>query len=75
MNDIKNYCQDIPGDFPYPIIADPGRDLAVQLDMIDSENQHNEKFATTIRALYIIDPSHTLRLSMFYPNSTGRNVE
>lgn len=75
VNDIKNYCQDIPGEFPYPIIADPKRELAVQLDMIDTENQQNEKYATTIRALYIIDPKHILRLSMVYPNSTGRNVD
>ncbi|XP_018580062.1 peroxiredoxin-6 [Anoplophora glabripennis] len=75
VNDIKNYCQDIPGEFPYPIIADPKRKLAVQLDMLDSENRQKEEYATTIRALYIIDPKHTLRLSMFYPSSTGRNVD
>ncbi|KAJ8971704.1 hypothetical protein NQ317_006006 [Molorchus minor] len=23
VNDIKNYCKDIPGEFPYPIISDP----------------------------------------------------
>ncbi|KAJ8918151.1 hypothetical protein NQ315_011608 [Exocentrus adspersus] len=75
VNDIKNYCKDIPGEFPYPIIADPKRELAVQLDMIDAKNRNNEALATTIRALYIIDPKHVLRLSMHYPNTTGRNVD
>uniref|UniRef100_V5I9N8 Peroxiredoxin n=1 Tax=Anoplophora glabripennis TaxID=217634 RepID=V5I9N8_ANOGL len=42
VNDIKNYCQDIPGEFPYPIIADPKRKLAVQLDMLDSENRQKK---------------------------------
>ena len=39
VNDIKSYCQDIPGDFPYPIVADPDRSLAVQLGMIDEEGK------------------------------------
>lgn len=75
VNDIKSYCRDIPGDFPYPIIADEKRELAVMLDMIDQQYKDDEKRALTVRALYIIDPKHVLRLSMQYPQSTGRNVE
>ncbi|GLV34048.1 Peroxiredoxin 2540-1 [Carabus blaptoides fortunei] len=75
VNDIKSYCRDIPGDFPYPIISDEKRELAVLLDMIDEANINNEAEATTVRALYIIDPQHKLRLSMLYPQSTGRNVD
>lgn len=30
--------------------------------------------AQTIRAMFIIDPSHRLRLSMLYPVSTGRSI-
>ncbi|KAJ8668103.1 hypothetical protein QAD02_009766 [Eretmocerus hayati] len=75
VNDIKSYCPDILGDFPYPIIADPDRSLAVKLDMIDEESKDNEANAVTIRALYIISPDHKLRLSMHYPTSTGRNVD
>ncbi|CAH0553361.1 unnamed protein product [Brassicogethes aeneus] len=75
VNDIKSYCLDIPGEFPYPIIADESRELAVQLDMIDQNNKDSEDHALTVRALYIIDPKHQLRLSMHYPASTGRNVD
>lgn len=75
VNDIKSYCRDIPGEFPYPIISDEKRELAVQLDMIDQNNKDSEDHALTVRALYIIDPKHVLRLSMHYPASTGRNVE
>ncbi|KAI4465429.1 hypothetical protein MML48_3g00004146 [Holotrichia oblita] len=75
VNDIKSYCKDIPGDFPYPIIADETRELAVKLDMIDQNNKDNEDQALSVRALYVIDPSHKLRLSMQYPASTGRNVD
>ena len=75
LQDIKSYCLDIRGDFPYPIIADETRELAVQLDMIDEDNMNNKAEAMTVRALYIIGPDHKLRLSMLYPASTGRNVE
>lgn len=66
---------DIVGDFPYPIIADADRKLALRLDMIDETQINDPAVALTIRALYIIDPKHRLRLSMYYPMSTGRNVE
>lgn len=75
VNDIKSYCRDIPGDFPYPIISDEKRELAVLLDMIDQQHKDDAQKALTVRALYIIDPKHVLRLSMHYPQSTGRNVE
>lgn len=75
IKDIKSYCLDIVGDFPYPIIADSNRELAVALDMIDETQKDDPDVAKTIRALYIIDPNHRLRLSMHYPMSTGRNVE
>ncbi|XP_043478716.1 peroxiredoxin-6-like [Leptopilina heterotoma] len=75
VNDIKSYCQDIPGAFPYPIIADGDRSLSVQLGMLDQENQKDPEYADTVRALYIISPDHRVRLSMHYPKSTGRNVD
>ncbi|XP_034252877.1 peroxiredoxin-6-like [Thrips palmi] len=75
VDDIKDYCRDIPGDFPYPIIGDESRDLAVKLDMIDEDQKDNPETALTVRALYIISPDHKLRLSMHYPMSTGRNVD
>nr|CAD7406528.1 unnamed protein product [Timema poppensis] len=75
VNDIKSYCRDIPGDFPYPIIGDEKRELAVLLDMIDEDSKDNEEAALTVRALYIIGPDKKLKLSMQYPASTGRNVD
>ncbi|XP_011498837.1 PREDICTED: peroxiredoxin-6-like [Ceratosolen solmsi marchali] len=75
VNDIKSYCPDILGDFPYPIVADPDRTLAVQLGMIDEDSRNKPEEANTVRALYIISPDHRLRLSMHYPTSTGRNVD
>lgn len=73
--DIKSYCLDIKGDFPFPIIADPSRELAVKLDMLDEAGRADPDAAMTVRALYVIDPSKKLRLAMIYPTSTGRNVD
>lgn len=75
VDDIKSYCLDIPGDFPYPIIGDETRELAVKLDMIDEQQKDDPDTAMTVRALYIIGPDRKLKLSMQYPTSTGRNVE
>lgn len=75
VNDIRSYCPDIHGDFPYPIIGDEKREIAVLLDMISENDKDNPELATTVRALYIISPDHKLKLSMLYPMSTGRNVD
>jgi alkyl hydroperoxide reductase subunit AhpC len=66
---------DIKGDFPYPIISDSSRELAVQLDMISEEDKDNPEHAMTIRSLYIIGPDKKVKLMMIYPTSTGRNIQ
>ncbi|EEB14645.1 Peroxiredoxin-6, putative [Pediculus humanus corporis] len=75
VNDIKSYCPDIKTEFPYPIIGDETRELAVLLDMISEEDRNNPDLAMTVRALYIISPDHKVKLAMIYPTSTGRNVD
>jgi alkyl hydroperoxide reductase subunit AhpC len=45
---IKSYCQDIPGDLPYPIIADETQELAVNVDMVDEDNTNNEAEVMTV---------------------------
>lgn len=75
VNDIKSYCLDIPGEFPYPIIADPNRDLAVKFGMLDEQQVNDPDAATTVRALFIISPDHRVRLTMHYPASCGRSVD
>lgn len=75
IEDIKSYCSRVPEKFPFPIIADTTRELAVQFDMIAEEDRHNEDTAQSVRALFIIAPDHKVRLSMYYPNSAGRNLQ
>ncbi|CAH1391591.1 unnamed protein product [Nezara viridula] len=72
IEDIKSYSK-IEGNFPYPIIADESRSLAVQLGMIDPAEKNKDGLPVTCRAVFIIDSDKKLRLSILYPATTGRN--
>ena len=53
----------------YPIVADPDRKVADLYDMIPADAVDNQ----TVRSVFIIDPSKTIKLTLTYPASTGRN--
>ena len=55
----------------YPILADDDKKVANLYDMIHP----GEGDASTVRAVYVIDPEHKIRLIMVYPKSTGRNFD
>lgn len=61
--------------FPYPIIDDEKRELAVKLNMLDKDEIGSNGLTLTCRAVFIIDHMKKLRLSILYPASTGRNFE
>lgn len=61
--------------FPYPIIADEDRALATQLGMLDPDERDAAGIPLSARAVFIIDPSRHLKLSILYPATTGRNFE
>ncbi|XP_049831155.1 peroxiredoxin-6-like isoform X1 [Schistocerca gregaria] len=75
LQDIRSFARNLPAEFPYPIIADETRELAVALDMLDESERTAEGEPVSVRAVLIIAPDRRLRLSMYYPNTTGRNVE
>lgn len=56
---------------PFPIIADLDMHVSKLYGMI------HPKAATTqaVRALFIIDPEGILRLMIYYPMTTGRNID
>lgn len=62
----------------FPIIADADRKVAFLYDMISQDDLDNLSktggIAFTIRAVFVIDPSKKIRLTMLYPASTGRNT-
>ncbi|KAG4439439.1 hypothetical protein IFR05_005086 [Cadophora sp. M221] len=60
-----------------PIIGDQDRKIAFAYDMLDHQDTTNvdaRGIAFTIRSVFIIDPTKTVRLIMAYPASTGRNT-
>ncbi|MEO0334945.1 MAG: redoxin domain-containing protein [Pseudomonadota bacterium] len=57
----------------YPIIADPDRELAEKLGMIDPDEKSSTGLPMTCRAVFIIGPDKKLKLQILYPASTGRN--
>jgi peroxiredoxin (alkyl hydroperoxide reductase subunit C) len=57
-------------EIPFPIIADGSGNVAKQLGMI-----HPGKGATTVRAVFIMDPNGIVRLIIYYPQEIGRNMD
>ena len=53
----------------FPVIADGMGTLAQRLGMI-----HPGKGSNTVRAVFVIDPNGVVRLLLFYPQETGRNI-
>ena len=72
ITDIQDFGK-CPGDFPYPIIADPKRELAVSFGMLDPAEKDKAGLPLTCRAVFIIGPDRKLKLSILYPATTGRN--
>jgi peroxiredoxin 2/4 len=54
----------------FPIIADAAGNVAAQLGMV-----HPGKGATTVRAVFLIDPNSIIRIILYYPQEIGRNME
>lgn len=76
IDDIKTYAGlDEKSAFPYPIIDDVSRTLAVKLNMLDRDEVNAQGIALTCRAVFVVDPRKKLRLSILYPASSGRNFE
>lgn len=62
--------RDVGGtDLNFPIIADEDRVVSQLYDMIHP----GEGDTSTVRSVFIIDPAHTVRLTLTYPKSVGRN--
>ncbi|HEX3386485.1 MAG TPA: peroxiredoxin [Mucilaginibacter sp.] len=68
INDI-NETQDVEVNFP--IIGDENREVALAYDMIHP----NASLTATVRSLFVIAPDKTVKLTITYPASTGRNFQ
>ena len=55
---------------PFPICEDPSMAIAKAYGMLDAAAGSS----ATVRGLFVIDPEGVVRMSCFYPMSTGRSV-
>jgi peroxiredoxin len=73
LKDHHGWIQDINAinntEVNFPIIADADRNVSTLYDMIhpNADSKH------TVRSVFIIGPDKTIRLTLTYPASTGRN--
>lgn len=71
----KNWIRDIEetqhAHVNYPLIGDADRHVSELYGMIHPAASEN----ATIRAVFIIDPNKKVRLTLCYPQSTGRNFD
>ena len=66
MRDIKDK---FGIEIPFPVIADISKEVAKEYNMMD------EKTGSTVRGVFIIDPNQIVRLMIYYPAETGRNLD
>ncbi len=62
--------EDVTGNaLSFPLLADPDHAIAEAFDMIHP----NELATLTVRTVFVIAPDNTVKLTLTYPASTGRN--
>lgn len=68
---IRNIEEKMGIKIPFPIIADLNKEVSVLFGMIHPEQSKTE----TIRCVFIIDPEGIIRTILYYPLTTGRNMQ
>ncbi len=66
---MKNIKEKFGIEIPFPVIADINKEVAREYNLID------ERMGSTVRGVFIIDPDQTIRLMIYYPAETGRNID
>jgi peroxiredoxin (alkyl hydroperoxide reductase subunit C) len=68
---VRNIEEKIGVKIPFPIIADLNKEVAAAYGMV-----HPGQSATaTVRCVFVIDPNQIVRLMLYYPLTTGRNMD
>jgi len=75
VKDVCSYSKFMADKWPFHIIADEKRELAVKLRMLDPEEKDAEGLPLTCRAVFFIGPDKKLKASMLIPATTGRNFD
>ena len=68
---VRNIEEKMGVKIPFPVIADLSMNVGTLYGMI-----HPGQSATAaVRCVFVIDPDHILRAMIYYPLSTGRNMD
>ncbi len=64
----------------YPLIGDPGLEIAKLYDMLPADAGDTSEGRTaadnaTVRSVFLVGPDKKIKLSLTYPMSTGRNFD
>ena len=70
FKDIKEKI-DSDIDVDFPVIDDLNGEIARKYGMIQPESDNTK----TVRAVFIIDPQSIIRAILYYPQTTGRNID
>lgn len=68
---VRNIEEKMGMKIDYPVIADLNKDVASKYGMI----MPGESKTETSRCVFVIDPSQVVRAMVYYPLTTGRNMD
>ena len=68
---IRNIEEKFGVRIPFPVIADLNKDVANAYGMLHPGQSKTE----TVRCVFLIDPKSIVRAMIYYPLTTGRNME
>ncbi len=68
---IRNIEEKTGVKIPFPVIADLNKDVSMKFGMVHPGQSKTE----TVRCVFVIDPNQVIRLILYYPLTTGRNMD
>lgn len=68
---VRNVEEKTRVKIPFPIIADLNKEVSMAYGMIHPGQSKTE----TVRCVFIIDPNQIIRAILYYPLTTGRNMQ
>ena len=68
---LRNIEEKTGTKIPFPVIADLNKTVATAYGMIHPGDSKTE----TVRCVFIIDPQQVIRAILYYPLSSGRNMD
>jgi peroxiredoxin (alkyl hydroperoxide reductase subunit C) len=68
---VRNVEEKMGVKIPFPIIADLNKEVSNKFGMIHPAQSKTE----TVRCVFIIDPQRKIRTILYYPLTTGRNMQ